>query len=102
MKARSGLSYLPLEEWAAKYHWRVYEDYLGLGPTALVTHHNCDVFIELLNGEPQWVDPELNPELMYGLKPAAKLAKYVKMWIKSGFFRSVHLKEFLNQVAPNE
>ncbi len=71
-----------------------------LYPIALVSHKGFDMILELIDGVPHLLEPRQNPDIYYGFKPVRNaLAKYIRMWSKSGFYRSMHIKEFLDQVA---
>ncbi len=94
-----GEKFEPTEDYLKKYKWRFHATWISSGPVALVTHNKCDIFIELVDGVPHFLHPDENPEIYDGFTSSTKFEKYVRMWTKSGFYRSLHLKEFLNQVA---
>ena len=93
--------FIPAQEELKRYKW--YAQEIMLGPLALVTFRNTDIVLELIQGIPTLLDPKLHPDIYYGLINVRKsIAKYVRVWSSSGFYKSMHLKEFLDQVTSEK
>ena len=89
------------EEYLKRYKWRTSIDsWILTGPTALVTFKDLDILLELVDGVPRLIETDGECAYLYEkFHPCTKnVAKYVRMWTKSGFYKSMHLKEFLDQI----
>lgn len=89
--------YFPKEEYLKWYKWHVRQDTDEI--TTLISFQGQDIMLILSN--------EMVPTLLHPretdaytlLDPASdELLDRVKLWSASGFYRSVHLREFLNNI----
>ncbi len=97
----STLPHHPSAEYLQRYKWVEYIEMPWLAPVALVTFKDQDIMLELIDGVPTLMLPDDNPDIYWRFNPVTKkVATYVETWIKFGFYRSLHLKEFLDQVIP--
>lgn len=91
------------EDYLKRYKWFQMELYISQYPLAMITYRDHDVWIKACSGAVQIVEPKTNPELYYLYNPATKqIIKYAKLWAASGFYKSLHLKEFLDQIIMEE
>ena len=88
------------EDYLKRYFWRLSGDG-SMTLQALVTFRDMDIFLELVDRVPRLLEPESHPDVYYKFRPvSSKVAKYVRTWTKSGFYKSMYLKEFLDAILP--